>query len=161
METKLDRIDRAILLALQNEARLSNKELAAKVGLAPSSCLERVRKLKEDGVLQGFHAEVRPDAMGVGLQAMIAVRLRQHSRDLVAAFWAHAKALPEVLSLFHVTGEHDFLVHVAVRDTEHLRDLALDAFTTRPEVAHLQTSLIFEWTKAGNLPNYIDPPEPV
>jgi DNA-binding Lrp family transcriptional regulator len=155
----LDRIDRALVRALQNDARLSNKELAARVGLAPSSCLERVRRLRQAGVLKGFHAEVAPGALGIGLQALIAVQLRQHSRQDYGTFRAHAQALPEVLALFHVTGAHDFLVHVAVRDASHLRDLALDAFTTREEVAHIQTSLIFEYTRTPALPDYAGPPE--
>jgi DNA-binding Lrp family transcriptional regulator len=150
----LDRIDCDILHLLQKDARLSNKELAAAVGLAPSSCLARVQHLRSEGVLRGAHAEVDPEALGVGLQALIAVQLRQHSRTQVKAFWKHVLGLPEVLAVFHVAGTHDFQVHVAVRDAHHLRDLALDAFTTRPEVAHIQTSLIFEWAKGQVMPNY-------
>lgn len=150
----LDRIDCDILAILQKDARLSNKELASAVGLAPSSCLARVQRLRTEGVLRGAHAEVDPQALGVGLQALIAVQLRQHSRAQVKAFWKHALGLPEVLSVFHVAGTHDFQVHVAVRDAHHLRDLALDAFTTRSEVAHIQTSLIFEWAKGQVMPNY-------
>jgi DNA-binding Lrp family transcriptional regulator len=150
----LDRIDCDILTIRQKDARLSNKELAAAVGLAPSSCLARVQRLRAEGVLRGVHAEVDPQALGVGLQALIAVQLRQHSRAQVKAFWKHALGLPEVLSVFHVAGTHDFQVHVAVRDAHHLRDLALDAFTTRSEVAHIQTSLIFEWAKGQVMPNY-------
>lgn len=150
----LDRIDCDILAILQKDARLSNKELASAVGLAPSSCLARVQRLRAEGVLRGAHAEVDPQALGVGLQALIAVQLRQHSRAQVKAFWKHALGLPEVLSVFHVAGTHDFQVHVAVRDAHHLRDLALDAFTTRAEVAHIQTSLIFEWAKGQVMPNY-------
>jgi DNA-binding Lrp family transcriptional regulator len=150
----MDRIDCDILTLLQKDARLSNKELAAAVGLAPSSCLARVQRLRSEGIIRGAHAEVDPQALGVGLQALIAVQLRQHSRAQVKAFWKHALGLPEVLSVFHVAGTHDFQVHVAVRDAHHLRDLALDAFTTRPEVAHIQTSLIFEWAKGQVMPNY-------
>ena len=154
---ELDRIDCEIIKYLQNDARLSNKELASAVGLAPSSCLARVQRLRREGVLKGAHADVDPDALGVGLQALIAVQLRQHSRAQVKAFWKHLMGLPEVLSAFHVAGTHDFQVHVAVRDAHHLRDLALDAFTTRPEVAHIQTSLIFECAKGKAMPNYRNP----
>ena len=83
MIRQLDRIDREILTALQKNARLSNKELAARMKVAQSTCLERVRRLRDDGILRGFHAEVDAKAVGVGLQAMIAVRLRRHSLDLV------------------------------------------------------------------------------
>ena len=158
----LDRIDCALIAALQKDGRLSNKELAALVGLAPSSCLERVRRLRLLGVLLGVHTELNPEAVGIGLQALIAVRLRQHARDQVEAFRAHVLSLHEVLSVFHVAGADDFLVHVAVRDAHHLRDLALDAFTRREEVAHLQTSLVFEHARAPEMPIYLAaaPPPP-
>jgi len=151
----MDRIDFVIIDLLQNDGRLSNKELAAAVGLAPSSCLARVQRLRAEGVLRGTHTDVDPEALGVGLQALIAVQLSQHSRAKVKAFWKHALGLPEVVAVFHVAGTHDFQVHVAVRDAHHLRDLALDAFTTRPEVAHIQTSLIFEVARSRVMPNYL------
>lgn len=151
---KLDGIDYRILDALQHDARLSNKELAASVGLAPSTCLERVRRLRDAEVLQGFHASVNPSALNIGLEAMIAVQLRQHSRDLVESFQKHIMSLPEVTAVYHVAGTHDYMVHVVVRNADHLRDLALDSFTTRPEVDHIQTSLIFESKRKPVLPNY-------
>ena len=140
----LDRIDFAILESLQNNARLSNKELAAQVGLAPSSCLERVRRLTREGVLEGFHAWVSDEALGVGVHAMIEVSLKVHSRESVDTFTQYALGeIDEVVELFHVTGDQDFFMHVAVRDADHLRDLLLDHFTTRPEVARLQTHIVF------------------
>ena len=153
-EMRFDRIDDAILRALQNNARLSNKELANRVGLAPSSCLERVRRLQQRGVLQGYRAVVDPKALGVGLQAFVAVRLSQHSREVVETFRAHLLSLEEVVSVYHTGGENDFIVHVAVRDADHLRDLALDAFTTRQEVGRLNTALVYEQVQPGVLPNY-------
>ena len=152
---KLDEIDHNILETLQRDARLSNKELAATVGLAPSSCLERVRRLKQNGVLQGFHATVNPKELNIGLEAMIAVQLQRHSRDMVETFHNHIMGLPEVTAIYHVAGSHDYLVHVSVKDSDHLRDLALDAFTTRDEVAHIQTSLIFGSERKAVLPNYL------
>jgi DNA-binding Lrp family transcriptional regulator len=148
----LDRIDFAILMVLQKNARLANNRLAQLVGVAPSTCLERVRRLARLGVIKGYHCDVDPAALGVGLEAMIAVRLRRHSRDLVDSFRDYVAELSEVRSVFHVTGGDDFLVHVAVRDSDHLRDLALDSFTTRPEVDHIQTRLIFEYTPTWRLP---------
>lgn len=153
MKPSLDRIDFEIIELLQKDARLSNKELAAAVGLAASSCLARVQRLHADGVLRGYHADVSLEALGIGLQAMVAVRLRQHSRTQLKAFWKHLRSLKEVRAIYHVTGAHDFLVHVVARDMEHLRDLALDAFTSRPEVAHLETSLIFEHQTNPVTPN--------
>lgn len=152
----LDRIDRSIVAALQNNARLSNKELALQVGLAPSSCLQRVRRLVANDVLRGFHADVAPWVLGIELEALIAVRLRQHTRDDVSALRTHLLALDEVVAVYHVAGPDDFLVHVAVTDAGHLRDFALDALTSRPEVAHLQTALIFDISHARRLPDWIE-----
>jgi DNA-binding Lrp family transcriptional regulator len=153
----MDRIDFEILRVLSQNARLSNKELAEIVGLSASTCLERVRKLRAEGVVRGFYAELSPIAMGVGLEALIAIRLRRHSRAIVEAFRAHALSLDEVVSVYHVAGGDDFQVHVAVRDANHLRDLAMDAFTTRPEVAHIRTSLIYSHARAAVLPMYTEP----
>lgn len=148
----LDRIDREILQALSNNARLSNKELAAKVGLAPSSALERFRRLLREGWLRGFRADVDPRAFGLGLEAMISVRLKQHSRDQYQAFREFVQTLPEVVAAYHMAGGNDFLVHVRVRDADHLRDFAIDAFTTRTEVGHLETALVFEHLRGGGTP---------
>ncbi len=139
----IDRIDRDILAYLQHDARISNKDLAAKVGLAPSSCLARVRRLELSGAILGYHAAVDPRAYGVTLEALVAVRLEKHARTMIAAFERHLGTLPEVRGVFHVAGANDYLVHVAVRDAEHLREFALAAFATRAEVAHMETSLIF------------------
>ena len=150
----MDRIDDAILAALQNDGRMSNKELAAAVGLAPSSCLERVRRLQSRGVIKGFHAELDPAALAIGLQAFVFVRLARHARDDVETFRDYVAALPEVVGVYHVAGVEDFVVHVAVRDANHLRNLTLDAFTTREEVARLNTALVYEHIGQMAWPNY-------
>jgi len=152
----LDRIDYEIVRQLRNNARLSNKELAATVGLAPSSCLVRVRGLQRDGILKGFHAEVNPASLGVGLQAMISIRLQRHSKSIVESFRAHTLALPEVRQLYHLAGANDFLVQVWVRDPEHLRDLIMTSFTALEEIAHIETGLIFEHTHSPDLPTFLD-----
>ncbi len=140
----LDRIDHALLAALAKNARASNKELAALVGLAPSSCLERVRRLVREGVVRGFFADIDPGALGYGLEAMMAIRLRQHTREQFEAFRQHALSLPEVVAVYHMAGENDFLLHVLARDAQHLRDLAIDRFISRDEVGHIETWLMFE-----------------
>ncbi len=143
VQTALDRTDLAILGVLQEDARISNKALAAAVGLAPSSCLERVRNLRARGVVRGYHAEVDPRALGRDQQAMIAVRIRPHTREVVDTFWQHVLAQPETVAVFHVSGADDFLVHASFRDPGHLRDFLLDRLADRAEVAHLETHLIF------------------
>jgi DNA-binding Lrp family transcriptional regulator len=157
MNFSLDRIDFEILDLLQKDGRLTNKEVAAVVGLAPSSCFERIRRLRDTGVILGFHAEVVPEALGISLQAMVGIQLKQHSRADVEDFYAHVLSLPEVVAAYHLAGRQDFVVHVVVRDTEHLRNLAMDAFTTRPEVAHLETSLIYAASRKQALPHLNEP----
>ncbi len=150
----LDRIDLDLLRLLRKNARLSNKELAERSGIAPSTALERVRRLQQAGTLLGFHAEVAPAAVGIGLQAMVTVRLRRHSRALVDSFHTHLLGLHEVMAFYHLAGADDFLVHVGVRDSDHLREFALSAFTERDEVAHIETHLIFEFRRNPGLPVY-------
>lgn len=151
----LDAIDAAILRELQNDARVSNKDLAARVNIAPSTCLVRQRALRDRGVITGDHAEVDLPALGRSVRAMIAVRIRPHTRVVVERFFAYVLGLPETLSAAHLAGPDDFLVQVAVADAAHLQRLLLDAFTTRKEVAQLHTNLVFEHRS-----NYIIPPTP-
>ena len=150
---ELDRTDRRLIALLTEDARRSNKELAAAVGIAPSTCSERLRRLQEAGVFRGFHADVHPKALSIGLQSMIAIRLRRHGADEVDVFRSKALALDEVIGVSHVTGANDFLVHVVVRDADHLRDLAVSSFTSWPEVAHIETALIFEHVSKPGLPD--------
>ena len=155
MKIELDRIDIDLIRLLRKHARLSNKDLAEAVGVAPSTALERIRRLRETGVIQGFYAELNPEALGIALQAMVAVRLARHSREMVDAFHEHLLGLPEVLAFYHVAGADDFLVHVAVRDSPHLRGFLLSAFTQREEVAHIETHLIFEYRRNPETPVYV------
>ncbi len=156
---RLDRTDFVLLGLLRKNARLPNKDLAEKAGIAPSTALERIRRLREGRAILGYHAEISPQAIGVGLQAMVSVRLARHSRELVERFHEHLLALPEVLSVYHVGGADDFLVHVGVRDSDHLRDFALSAFTDRPEVAHIETRLIFDFRRNPGMPIHVSDAE--
>ena len=152
----LDRIDINILDALQNDGRLSNKELAAHVGLAPSSCLERVRRLRERGVLRGVHADIDPDQLGVGLRAMISIQMRDQTRPKIERFVDEVVSMPEVAALFNLAGEVDCLLHVFVRDTQHLRDFVLEAIAARPEVRAYTTNLIFSHIRGWQVPCYLE-----
>jgi DNA-binding Lrp family transcriptional regulator len=127
----VDATDRAILELVAADARITNQRLAAKVGVAASTALTRLRSLRERGVIRGFHAEVDLAALGRPLQALIAVRLAVHAREQIDAFTTDVQGLPGVLMVFHLTGVTDYLVWVA-----HL--------ATHPSVAHAETSLIYE-----------------
>ena len=140
----LDHVDRTLLRELVRDGRTSNQALAEAAGIAPSTCLLRVRELRRRGVLRGVHAEVDLARVGRPLQAIIAVRMRSHVKEQVQAFRAQVPALPGVLALFHVSGKDDYLLHVAVADADALRSFVVDHLTGHPAVGHTETSLVFE-----------------
>ncbi|MET9594361.1 Lrp/AsnC family transcriptional regulator [Streptomyces sp. NPDC006516] len=142
----MDELDSALVRMLQEDGRRTNRDMAQVLGIAPSTCLERIRSLRQRGILTGFHAEADLTAIGRGLQAMIAVRVRPPTRAVIEAFQAFLGRMPEVISVFVLTGTDDFLVHVAVRDTDHLHAVVLDKLTKRPELADVRTSVIYSHT---------------
>jgi DNA-binding Lrp family transcriptional regulator len=149
--TDLDAIDSALLALLQNDARRTNRELAEMLNIAPSTCLERVRSLRRRGLIVGFHAQVDLAAIGRPLQAIISVRVRPPNRAVIDGFRAFVEQLPEVLSVFVVSGGDDFLIHVAVKDTDQLQALVLDKLTRRKELADVHTSLVYEHLRKSEI----------
>ena len=143
----LDEIDQYIVRELALDARLANNALAERVGIAPSTCLGRVRSLRERGVIRGYHADVDPAALGRPLQAMIAVRLQSDARGRIRGFAADAARLPEVLNVFFLAGKDDFLLHVAAASTASLRDF-VESLSSNADVSYTETSLIFEHIRA-------------
>lgn len=150
----LDPVDRRIVQELLADARITNAQLAEKVGVAPSTALLRTRQLAERGVITGFHAELSLTAIGRAVQALVAVQLNGHNREEIDRFTSRVPALPEVISTFHVSGSVDYLIHLAVADTDALRDWVLDYLTTDPVVGHTETTLVFNRLEgnAGPLP---------
>lgn len=152
----LDPVDLEILRLLQNDARTTYRDLAAAVGVAPSTCLDRVARLRRSGVILGHALRLDPAKLGRHLEALLSVQVRPHRRDLIGPFVERVRLLPESRALFHLTGPDDYLVHVAVADTADLQRLVLDEFTSYKEVARVETRLIFqEWSCGPMLP-----PEP-
>jgi DNA-binding Lrp family transcriptional regulator len=143
----LDDIDRHIVRELARDARLANNALADRVGIAPSTCLGRVRSLRERGVIRGYHADVDPAALGLALQALIAIRLESHARSRIRGWAAGAAKMPEVLNVFFIAGKDDFLLHVAAASTAALRDF-VETLSGDEDVAYTETSLIFEHLRA-------------
>lgn len=140
----LDELDRHLVAALQNDARQTNRELAEAARVAPSTSLERVRSLRDRGIIRGYHAEVDLAAIGRGVQALVAVRIRPPSRHNIEAFREWVLALPETVGVFVVSGGDDFLIHVAVPDTDGLYAFVIDRLTERHEVADVRTSVVYE-----------------
>lgn len=150
----LDKVDLHILSLLYKDARITNKDLAQEVGLAASSCLERVKRLQQDGVILRTSLQLDLNALGGHIQAMISVRLSSHNQTTVELFQQQILQQPEVLSLFHMGGENDFLVHVNVSNTQHLRDFVFTAITERQEVSHVETALVYDYQVSSDLPSF-------
>ncbi len=147
----LDPVDLEILRVLQNDARTTNRDLAAAVGIAPSTCLDRVGRLRRSGVILGHELRLDPARLGRSLEALLLVQVRPHRRELIGPFVERIRGLRESRALFHLTGPDDYLVHVAVSGTADLQRLVLDEFTSRREVARVETRLIFQQWSCGPL----------
>lgn len=152
----MDDLDSAILAALQRDGRQTNRDLARAVGVAPSTCLERVRLLRRRGVITGVHAAVDLAALNRGLQALVSVQARPLSREVITSFKEWVNGLPEVLALFVLTGNDDFLVHVAVRDIDHLHAFLMDRFSKRREIVSFRSSVVYQHVQKTVFPAFPD-----
>ena len=128
---------------------MSNKELADRVGVAQSTCLARVRALRETGVIRGYHADIDPRALGHDLQAMIAIRLQPHARGAMGEFVRPLSGRARGAGVYFVAGANDFLLHVATASTDALRRFVGDHLNRDPAIAGTETNLIFEHTRAA------------
>ncbi|HVW45154.1 MAG TPA: Lrp/AsnC family transcriptional regulator [Jatrophihabitantaceae bacterium] len=149
VRASLDAVDTRIVAELSADARLPNNALAERVGIAASTCLARVRSLRERGVIRGYYADVDPAALGRPLQAMISVRLQSGARGHLSGFAEKMAALPEVLNVFFLGGADDFLVHIATEGSQTLRDFVVVHLSSDPDVALTETNLIFDHLRAG------------
>jgi len=140
----LDDLDRRILSLLHADARITNNALAETVGIAPSTCHGRVRRLVDLGVIRGFYTDIDPVAVGMSLQAMISVSLQSNARGKIRSFIQQISKKRQVMDVYFLAGADDFLLHVAARDTEDLRSFVVENLNADADVAGTQTSLIFE-----------------
>lgn len=141
----LDAVDRELVRLLAEDGRMPNAALAEAVGVAPSTCLVRVRNLRQRGVIRGFHADIDPAAVGRPLQALVAVRLLPEARSGIPGFAQHLASLPGVVNVYFVAGINDFQVHVTTGTPDDLREFVVRLNATA-QVAGTETSLIFQHT---------------
>lgn len=152
----LDDLGRKILKALIESPDLTNKALASRLGLAESTCAYRVRAMRESGLIAGRHLEVGLKQLGYPLQAVIKVRLGSHSEAHVNKLYDDLAGAPGVLQAFHVAGEDDFHLHVAVADAEALRDFVLRHVTVHSVVRQTETQLVFELRRGSGIAAYLE-----
>ena len=145
----LDDVDRILVNALQEDGRMPNARLAELAGIAPSTCVARVRSLVDRGIISGFSATIEPAALGLGLEALIIVGIRSGARKHIVEFSDEMRTLDEVVQIFFLGGTEDFIVHVAVPDSDRLRDFVLERLSANPVVATTRTSLVFDHYHSG------------
>lgn len=145
----LDALDTAILRELQVDARRTNRDVAAAVGVSPTTALDRTRSLRDRGVIRGAVLDVDLAEIGRPVQALIALRVRPPTRQNIEGFRTWAAALPEVIGVFVTSGSEDFLLHVAVAGNDRLYAFVIDRLTERPEVADVRTSIVYEHLRSG------------
>jgi DNA-binding Lrp family transcriptional regulator len=141
---EVDDIDQSIVWELSRNARISNKDLAERVGLAPSTCLARVKALEQRGVIGSYHAHPNWEALGLSVEAIVAVRLRAQARPSLDTYAQRVITLPNVLNVFFLGGTDDFLIHVACTDTRQLRDFVAQQLSMDESVASTQTNIVFD-----------------
>ncbi len=151
----LDKIDTDILSVLYMNADITNKDLAEKINIATSTCQERVKRLKNQGIIIGYQCELNLAEFSGHIEAMAAVKMVKHTEALADKLRDELLELPEVIQIFHMGGENDFNVHLAVYDTAHLRTLIFREFTSRSEIQNVETSLIFEHRRSKVLPSML------
>src|SRR6185437_15894250 len=143
----LDSIDRRLLAELQDEGRVTNVELAQRVGLTAPPCLLRVRALEEEGVIKGYHAELDASKLGFAITVFAMVSLKSQAEEDLRAFEHHVQTLPEVRECHMLNGEIDFILKIVSHDLQSFQELLTSKLTPAPNVASVKTSLTIRTSK--------------
>jgi len=143
-----DRIDRQILTLLQDDGRMTNVDLADRVGLTAPPCLRRVRALEDAGAINGYHAALDPATLGYTITVFAMVSLRSQAEADLAAFEQHVATIPEVRECHMLNGEIDFILKIVATDLRSFQELLTTQLTPAPNVAHVKTSLTIRTAKA-------------
>jgi DNA-binding Lrp family transcriptional regulator len=138
----LDRIDRSILAALQDNARISNVDLATHVGLSPSACLRRVAVLEANGVIDGYHANVNAPKMGYDVLVLMHITLRGQSAEMMTEFEAAVSRIPQVLACFLIAGGSDYILRVAARDVNDFGRIHSLHLSALPHVLRMESNFV-------------------
>ncbi len=146
-QSQFDPIDRLILAELQDDGRMTNVDLAAKVGLTAPPCLRRVRTLEESGVIRGYHADLNPAALGYSITVFAMVSLKSQAESDLKAFEAHVATLPPVRECHMLNGEIDFILKIVAHDLNEFQSFLTTSLTTAPNVAGIKTSLTIRTSK--------------
>jgi Lrp/AsnC family leucine-responsive transcriptional regulator len=143
----MDVIDNKILMLLQQDAKLNTKEIAEKVGLSVSPTFERIKKLEQKQYIKKYVALLDPTKVGKSISVYCQVTLAVHSRELIDDFKQHILVLPEIMGCFHVSGNYDFLLKVAVNDMNEYQKFIIDKLSVIKGISNVQSSFVMEEIK--------------
>lgn len=143
----LDTIDIGLVRLLQEHGRLTNAELADRVGLSPSACLRRVQRLELDGVIAGYRALVSPRHVGLGLEAFVGVQLAHKDKDTIDQFNKMVEGWEQVVSCYILTGSMDFMLHVVTVDFDAYSDFVVERLLTTPSVSSVNSNIVLRTVK--------------
>jgi Lrp/AsnC family leucine-responsive transcriptional regulator len=146
---ELDAIDRRIIATLQDDGRLSNVELADRVGLSPSPCLRRVKRLEREGYIEAYRAVLQRNRVGLGFTVFVGVKIEAHANDRAEAFEKAIGTMPEIVSCHMVSGDADYLLEVVVPDLEHYQRFLVGRLLTLPIVGEVRSNIAIQTLKAG------------
>lgn len=147
----LDRFDREILALLQREGRISNQELADRIGLSASPCLRRVRELEESGIISGYHARLDAKKLGLSLMALIQISMDTHTPERFDRFEAAIGEIPEIIECLLITGQSaDYQLKVVVKDMDAYQELLLNRITRIAGVTGVHSSFVLRQTAVKN-----------
>ena len=147
MPTALDRIDKALLAALQVNARLTVAELAESVSLTTSPCWRRVKILEESGIITGYQAVLSPKELGYGVTAFVSVMMESHSQEVARKFEQRLLEIPEIIACHNVSGRYDFLLEVVAKDLESFGEFAREVLQALPAVKEIYSSFSYKSVK--------------
>lgn len=145
--SNLDEIDRRLLAELQKEGRVTNVELAHRVGLTAPPCLRRVRALEDEGIIRGYHADLNPAHLGFAITVFAMVSLKSQAETALREFEEHMAQLPEVRECHMLNGEIDFILKIVSRDLQSFQEFLTSKLTPAPNVASVKTSLTIRTAK--------------
>ena len=143
----LDEIDRQLLQELQAEGRVTNVELARRVGLTAPPCLRRVRALEDEGVIRGYHADLEPSKLGFAIVVFAMVSLKSQAESALREFEAAMNDLPEVREVHMLNGEIDFIIKIVSEDLQSFQEFLTSKLTPAPNVESVKTSLTIRTSK--------------
>ncbi|MEM8794347.1 MAG: Lrp/AsnC family transcriptional regulator [Pseudomonadota bacterium] len=153
---ELDRTDKHLLALMSKNARITNKELAAAVNLAPSSVHERTRRLFDSKAISGSHLDINLERLGLSLRALLFVQMSEHEKSNLDRFVDDILHMPEVRAAWMITGRFDALVELVTRDTTHLHRVVVEKFSSREEIHRIETSIIFDGARQNDLTATLD-----